>query len=576
MRVYDDWCVQVKVKVQVCRFVSDHWAALLPGWRKRKSWPGSVSSALSAHQHSLFQSGAGELGEPGWWRLRSLVPPAAQLANLPPRAGPPPSPAPLSSPAPPSLVATMSGRRLPRQPAGSAMASAVALRQKRDGLSAIPKQNKKSRMGRRRVRKASLPQGTEQRLESDSVLEKEEDQEMVKSRDPFRPTVAITYQSRQSGRPIPALAPSQQLFCLEDNSTIDSPVAAPWDSHCDLQLDTVELMKTDMSDLLASPDLPSLPGFPSNSSNEVMQKQILPAEEREVMVAPVRVKEEMTDCDIKIGVQQKEEDGVGQDLSEEKGAAGRGRAALARLRGEAGLDCLVATGSPLTSPSTSPYSGRRLLPYIRRDTETTPAKLALLRSIQVGEFRFWCLISIFCLQARCREGGKQLLHPVDFCYVQPGLVGAASSLARLLFWPGIDLTESLQWPEFSCVVLYRRLCIGIGNQAQLTQRHIGTLGIICPPGFLTPDTRWSESYLTYFGVHPEWRGQGIGSFILYHLAMVSRGRDLTLHVAADNPAAILYQKFGFKVEEFVRNFYDKFLPESHPGTRHALYLRLSR
>jgi len=540
VRVYDDWCVQVKVKVQVCRFVSDHWAALLPGWRKRKSWPGSVSSALSAHQDSLFQSGAGELGEPGWWRLRSLVPPAAQLANLPPRAGPPPSPAPLSSPAPPSLVATMSGRRLPRQPAGSAMASAVALRQKRDGLSAIPKQNKKSRMGRRRMEKASLAQGTEQRLESDSVLEKEEDQEMVKSRDPVRPTVAITYQSRQSGRPIPALAPSQQLFCLEDNSTIDSPVAAPWDSHCDLQLDTVELMKTDMSDLLASPDLPSLPGFPSNSSNEVMQKQILPAEEREVMVAPVRVKEEMSDCDIKIGVQQKEEDGVGQDLSEEKGAAGRGRAALARLQGEAGLDCLVATGSPLTSPSTSPYSGRRLLPYIRRDTETTPAKLAILRSIQ----------------ARCREGGKQLLHPVDFCYVQPGLVGAASSLARLLFWPGIDLTESLQWPEFSCVVLYRRLCIGIG--------------------FLTPDTRWSESYLTYFGVHPEWRGQGIGSFILYHLAMVSRGRDLTLHVAADNPAAILYQKFGFKVEEFVRNFYDKFLPESHPGSRHALYLRLSR
>ena len=70
------------------------------------------------------------------------------------------------------------------------------------------------------------------------------------------------------------------------------------------------------------------------------------------------------------------------------------------------------------------------------------------------------------------------LHPIDFCYLQPQLVPAVNCLAEKvnnpqiekiqkqcdfqLFWPGIDLGEGLLFPDFSCVALYKRLCVGFG------------------------------------------------------------------------------------------------------------------
>jgi len=51
-------------------------------------------------------------------------------------------------------------------------------------------------------------------------------------------------------------------------------------------------------------------------------------------------------------------------------------------------------------------------------------------------------------------------------------------------------------------------------------------------------------------------------------------RDITLHVSPNNPAMILYQKFGFKIEEFVQNFYVHYIPEESELSKHALFLRL--
>ena len=189
----------------------------------------------------------------------------------------------------------------------------------------------------------------------------------------------------------------------------------------------------------------------------------------------------------------------------------------------------------------SPYSQKKLKPYIRRDVETIPVKLKILRD----------------LQSRNKDNlFKELQHPIDFCYVQPNHLSAVNTLASLLFRPGIDLTEVLKYPDFSCVVLYKRLCIGFA--------------------FLVPDTRWNESYLSYFGVHPDWKNSGIGTFMLYHIIQTNMGKDLTLHVSANNTAVFLYQKFGFKVEEFVKDFYDKYLAEDSKECKHALFLRLSR
>lgn len=54
------------------------------------------------------------------------------------------------------------------------------------------------------------------------------------------------------------------------------------------------------------------------------------------------------------------------------------------------------------------------------------------------------------------------------------------------------------------------------------------------------------------------------------------GKDITLHVSASNPAMLLYQKFGFKPEEFILDFYDKYFPVDSPDCRHAFFLRLRR
>ena len=52
--------------------------------------------------------------------------------------------------------------------------------------------------------------------------------------------------------------------------------------------------------------------------------------------------------------------------------------------------------------------------------------------------------------------------PIDFCYVRPCHLSSINSLCNEFFWPGIDLSESLQYPDFSIVALYKKLVVGFG------------------------------------------------------------------------------------------------------------------
>jgi ribosomal protein S18 acetylase RimI-like enzyme len=54
------------------------------------------------------------------------------------------------------------------------------------------------------------------------------------------------------------------------------------------------------------------------------------------------------------------------------------------------------------------------------------------------------------------------------------------------------------------------------------------------------------------------------------------GKDVTLHVSATNAAMSLYNKFGFKVQEFVVDFYDKYLPADSTQCKNAFFMRLTR
>lgn len=118
------------------------------------------------------------------------------------------------------------------------------------------------------------------------------------------------------------------------------------------------------------------------------------------------------------------------------------------------------------------------------------------------------------------------------------------------------MSECLTYPDFSIVALYKKLVVGCA--------------------FLVPDVGHNEAYISFMAVRPGWQRAGIASFMLYHLTQTCMGRDFTLHVSATNPAICLYQKFGFKIEEMILDFYEKFLPIDSTHSKHAFFLRLER
>lgn len=198
------------------------------------------------------------------------------------------------------------------------------------------------------------------------------------------------------------------------------------------------------------------------------------------------------------------------------------------------LDCIV-----------SPYTQRTLKPFIFRDYETMPLRLRFLKEV---------------VSHRLNKGTEEKQackrHPIDFCYVRPQHIPIVNAMCRTFFWPGIDLSESLQYPDFSCVAMYRKLVVGFA--------------------FMVPDVKYNEAYIPFIFTHPEWRRSGIARFMLYHLIQTCMGKDVTLHVSATNSAVLLYQKFGFKVEELILDFYDKYFPADSQECKHAMFLRLSR
>ncbi|XP_077575652.1 cysteine-rich protein 2-binding protein [Stigmatopora nigra] len=192
----------------------------------------------------------------------------------------------------------------------------------------------------------------------------------------------------------------------------------------------------------------------------------------------------------------------------------------------------------------SPYTSRLLKPYIRRDYESRPLKMRLLAEIRAHPHR--------------REAGwiPRADAPLDYRYVRPAHIPSVNAMCRHGFWPGVDLSECLRYPDFSVVALYKKVVVGFG--------------------FMVPDVKYNEAYVSFLMVHPEWRRAGIGTFMIYHLIQTCMGKDVTLHVSASNPAMMLYRKFGFQAEEYILDFYDKYYAIDSGECRHAFFLRLRR
>ncbi|XP_016945249.3 cysteine-rich protein 2-binding protein [Drosophila suzukii] len=187
----------------------------------------------------------------------------------------------------------------------------------------------------------------------------------------------------------------------------------------------------------------------------------------------------------------------------------------------------------------SPYSQRVLHPFIFRSETMAPPWLKLM-----------------CEMQHRVNGSHPTRSTIDFCFVRPQHIPAVNALLQSSFWPNIDVSECLSYPDYSVVALYKKLVIGCG--------------------FLVPDVGYNEAYISFMAVRPSWQRSGIASFMLYHLIQTCMSKDITLHVSATNSAVMLYQKFGFKMEEIILDFYDKYMPLDSKQSRNAFFLRLQR
>jgi ribosomal protein S18 acetylase RimI-like enzyme len=140
-------------------------------------------------------------------------------------------------------------------------------------------------------------------------------------------------------------------------------------------------------------------------------------------------------------------------------------------------------------------------------------------------------------------------------------------MLRQNFWNGIDISECLEYTDFTIVVLYGKLVVGFA--------------------FMVPNESQNQAYLSFIYVHPDWRcpkapntnNQDVSIaqyMMLYLIQTCPNDYDVNLHVSVNSSVVVFYQKFGFKIEEYIKNFYDKYYSNETRLSKDAFLMRLSR
>ncbi|KAK7054869.1 hypothetical protein VNI00_003332 [Paramarasmius palmivorus] len=152
-----------------------------------------------------------------------------------------------------------------------------------------------------------------------------------------------------------------------------------------------------------------------------------------------------------------------------------------------------------------------------------------------------------------RESVIESRAPIAYACLQAGHLDQVHDLLQRSFWTGINVADSLDYSPQRCTVvaLYKKLVVGVA--------------ILSSP---------RETYITYLAVKAGWDNSQIATNMLYHLITRNPGKDITLHVSANNPAMLLYNRFGFKAEEFITGFYDAYLAPDSRASKNAVRLRL--
>jgi hypothetical protein len=99
--------------------------------------------------------------------------------------------------------------------------------------------------------------------------------------------------------------------------------------------------------------------------------------------------------------------------------------------------------------------------------------------------------------------------PIDFVHIRPEHIIEINHMCRQHFWNGIDISECLDYPDYTNVALYKKLIIGFA--------------------FMVPNVAFKEAYLSFILVHPDWKNArctestndvSIAQYMLYYLIQV--------------------------------------------------------
>ncbi|KAG6374788.1 hypothetical protein JVT61DRAFT_4166 [Boletus reticuloceps] len=154
-----------------------------------------------------------------------------------------------------------------------------------------------------------------------------------------------------------------------------------------------------------------------------------------------------------------------------------------------------------------------------------------------------------------RDQPERPCIPITYVSLRPSHLHQVHDLLARVFWDGIDVSDALHYTPERCTVIamYGHLVVGAA--------------------FLSSP---QETYITYLAVRAGWENAQIATTMLYHLIALHPHRDITLHVSANNPAMLLYNRFGFKAEEFIAGFYEAYLDTNSRASKNAFRLRLRR
>ncbi|KAI6167334.1 hypothetical protein EDD17DRAFT_1468936, partial [Pisolithus thermaeus] len=154
-----------------------------------------------------------------------------------------------------------------------------------------------------------------------------------------------------------------------------------------------------------------------------------------------------------------------------------------------------------------------------------------------------------------REQPGRIRRPITYTSLQPRHLSQVHDLLIRVFWDGINISDSLKYSPERCTVIatYGHLVVGAA--------------LLSSP---------QETYITYLAVRAGWDNSQLATTMLYHLISLNPHRDITLHVSVNNSAMLLYNRFGFKAEEFIVGFYEDYLSSQSRASKNAFRLRLRR